>query len=223
MLYEIADFNGAAKYFESTGAQRWGEIDDILTDLIPQFQPSDQASKIGEPIFDPKGTNAKLTTAAAALGWNKIPVPDSLRPFGLDWDGGKGTVIAEWQFSNYPFLWNNVIRSEAVFQSKARLPQLSGPVEALIVVTKSGRLPSSNSTLYYEQARAQLNTVTTLGVFELPIRIVGLTIEDGATEVDIAWNTYQERYGRVAVSTRRTMGVTWGAARQYGHRPLKLS
>ena len=223
MHYEVADFNGAQQYFNGPGSPRWRELDAVVSQLVPHFQPSDQADRVGEPIFDPKGTNAALTATAASFGWSKVPVPANLKSFGLDWDGGKGTVLAEWQFSNYPFLWNNIIRSEAVFQSRARLASLAGPVEALVIVTKSGTLPASNSTLYFEQAWAQIDTVTNLGVFQLPIRLVGLTVDGNATSLDVSWNQYSGRYSRLATSTARTMNVSWGNARRYGNRPMWLS
>lgn len=223
LLFNVADFNGAFEYFETTGSERWDEIATVVDELRPQFQASDQAGRVGGAIFDPKATNRILTDQAADFGWSKVPVPAELKPFGLDWDGGKGTVLAEWQFSNYPFLWNNVIRTEAIFQSEARLPSLSGPVDALIIITKSGTLPASNSTLYFEQACAQIDTVTTLGVFRLPIRIIGLTVDTEASALDIDWNSYDGRYARDGISEQRVMNVTWGNPRQYGHRSLSLS
>ncbi len=224
MDYEIQDFNGAKEYFAGSGEARWSELGQVLTGLRPQLQASDQKGKIGKPIFDPKGTNAALTTAAATLGWAKVPVPAKLQPFGNDWDSGKASVLAEWQFSNYPFLWNNIIRSEAVFQSKELLPLLTGPVEALVIVTKTGSMPASNSTLYAEQARAQIDTVTTLGIFQVPIRLVALGVEEDVTTLECDWNVYPARYGRAAAhTTPRTFQVSWGQAGQYGNRSITFS
>jgi hypothetical protein len=224
MEIEIRDFNGAKEYFAGAGSDRWAEINGVLSALRPQLQASDQAGRVGRPIFDPKGTNARLTEAAAAVGWDKVTVPPELQPFGNDWDAGKGSVLAEWQFSNYPFLWNNIIRSEAVFQSKAVLPPLTASVDALIIVTKSGSFPASNSTLYFEQANAQIDTVTTLGVFEVPIRLIGLMVPPNATELDADWNVYSGRYARQAVTTQQTFDVMWGRRpAQYGNRPAGFS
>lgn len=223
MDIEIRDFNGAAEYFQGAGSLRWREIGDVARGLRPQLQASDQSGRVGQPIFDPKGTNAKLTAAAARVGWSKVPVPAALQPFGVDWDAGKGAVLAEWQFSNYPFLWNNIIRSEAIFQSRSVLAPLTDPVDALIVVTKSGSFPASNSTLYFEQANAQIDTVTTLGVFEIPIRLVGLMLPDGIARLDADWNEYGARYGRAGVSSQRTFTVTWGRTAQYGNRSARLT
>ncbi|WP_157075547.1 restriction endonuclease [Janibacter anophelis] len=221
MQIEIRDFNGSAEYFGTTGHQRWAEIADVLDNLTPQLQASDQAGKIGRPIFDPKGTNARLTVAADAAGWRKAPVPGDLRPFGKDWDAGKGAVLAEWQFSNYPFLWNNIIRSEAIFQSKAVVAPLTAPAEALIIVTKSGSFPASNSTLYFEQANAQIDTVTTLGVFEIPIRLVGLMVPK-TSPMEAAWNVYAGRYAREAQTTIRQFDITWMKSTQYGNQAAAI-
>jgi len=217
MYAEWCDFNGAAEYFAGAGAPEWRDIAQVVEDLPTCFQASDQAGIRGTPIFDPKATNLALTMMAAERGWRSIPVPAELRAFGDDWDGGKRRTLAEWQFSNYPFLWNNVIRTDAVFKQGRGL----GPVErvdALIFVTKSGVLPSSNSSLYYEQGRAQLDVVTTLDVFDVPIRFVGLGVRPGATEIEAAWTTYEARTSRTVRSTeRRTMRVIWGGrASKYG-------
>lgn len=225
MIFDYADFNGALEYFGGPGARHWSQLEAVIGSVPPQLQPSDQRERLGAPIFDPKATNALLTARAAAYGWDKVPVPSELRPFGSDWDAGKGPVLAEWQFSNYPFLWNNIIRTEAIFQSEAMLPQLGHRVEAMVVVTKSGAFPSSNSTLYFEQAHAQIDTVTALGVFNVPIRLVGITIPSDAASLEVDWNQYPERYGRqVATTERVVMSVAWNRrASMYGHYTAILS
>jgi hypothetical protein len=223
MYFMVEDFNDAGDHFDGRGSARWSEIEQVLMDLTPQMQASDQARKIGDPIFDPKATNAALTQAASLWRWSKIPVPPSLQPFGNDWDAGKGSVLAEWQFSNYPFLWNNIIRTEAIFQSQATLPGLQ-PIDALIIVTKSGTFPASNSTLYFEQALAQIDTVTALGVFTVPIRLVGLTIPPGATTMECDWNIYTGRYARAPTRTvRKVLQVEWTRAGQYRNRGVRLT
>ena len=200
MHFELADFNAATQYFQNIARSEWSELERIVRDLVPQLQASDQSSKLGSPIFDPKATNLKLTSSASALGWEKVPVPTELTAFGLDWDAGRSGVLAEWQFSNYPFLWNNIIRSEAVFKAPQYLPT-GRDVGGLVIVTKGGSWPSSNSTLYFEQARAQIDIVTSLGVFDVPIRLVGLMIPTGVDELDADWNTYPGRYSRAAAET----------------------
>lgn len=101
------------------------------------------------------------------------------------------------------------------------LPPLTGSVDALVIVTKTGSFPASNSTLYFEQARAQLNTVTRLGVFGVPIRLVGLTLPPGATEFEADLNVYDARYGRMPATTqRRSYVVAKGRPGQYGNSPF---
>lgn len=197
MHFEIRDFNEATTYFGGLGAREWEDLDSVLAELPPHFQASGQAGKSGTVIFDPKGTNAALTASAKERGWVSVPVPDSLRMFGVDWDAGKGSTLAEWQFSNYPFLWNNVIRTQAVVSGGVTLEGVS-ETRALVVVTKTGALPASNSTLYFEQAEAQLNAVFRLGAFSIPIRLVGLGFESDVTEADAVWSEYANRYGRLA-------------------------
>jgi hypothetical protein len=36
-------------------------------------------------------------------------------------------------------------------------------------------LPASNSTLYYEQAKNQLDALSNYSVFSIPVRLIGLT------------------------------------------------
>jgi hypothetical protein len=202
----ISDFNGADAYFASGGAPEWSSLKSALDGMPVFLQPSDQEGKQGRAIFDPKATNAYMhdaLTGAPNSGWLKVPVPNDLKAFGLDWDGGRGETLAEWQFSNYPFLWNNVIRTEAVFKSQVPVGHLRR-VEALIVVTKCGLFPASNSTLYFEQAQAQLFAVTKFKAFEIPIRLVGLSLPARCPTVDVQWTEYGGRY-----------------ARQGGHRSLR--
>jgi hypothetical protein len=223
MEYLVEDFNDADTYFSKEGKSNWEELSQIFKSLQLQLQVSDQAGKQDTLIFDPKGTNAKLTSMASEKGWQKIPVPLDLQPFGKDWDSGKGSVLAEWQFSNYPFLWNNIIRSEAIFQSQDQLPQLTSPAKALVIVTKSGSIPSSNSTLYFEQAFAQISTVTKLGVFRVPIRLVGLAVPESASYVQCALNSYLARYGReTETSVDTQIEINWGRPGQYGNRSMIL-
>lgn len=219
-----SDFNGAEDYFAGAGADEWFDIKDVVTSLVPQFQPHGQAGLEGLANFDPKATNHHLTVAARDFGWNKVPVPSDLKEFGLDWDAGKGGTLAEWQFSNYPFLWNNIIRSEGVFRSGTPLQGVPR-VRALIVVTKSGSFPASNSTLYYEQAHRQVSAAIRFNAFTIPIRLVGLTLEPDCTTLEVDWNEYHNRYGReVAQTSRRVLNVTWGdRPGKHGQRPIRLT
>jgi hypothetical protein len=210
------DFNGSDAYFDGPGKNEWAEIADVIAAMPLHLQASDQARKVGSPIFDPKGTNAHLTDTAKARGWHAVPVPKELTVFGVDWDAGKNSTLAEWQFSNYPFLWNNVIRTEAVYKSKTALPAV-GVAKALIVVTKSGIFPSSNSTLYFEQAAAQLDVVTKFQAFSVPIRLVGLTLPKGCVSTDAVWTDYGGRYHRDGERTDKLFSVIWRKpSKKYG-------
>lgn len=200
MHFDFTDFNGAGQYFGKGGAAEWRDLRAVLTALPAFFQASDQRGRAGSPIFDPKATNAFLTAESLKKGWRVVPVPLELAPFGDDWDAGKRATLAEWQFSNYPFLWNNVIRTEAIFRGRVNLPGLD-PVAALVIVTKSGVFPASNSTLYYEQAVAQVGTVTRLRTFSVPIRVVGLTVRPNAQTLPVTWTRYKNpRYDRAPAS-----------------------
>ncbi len=222
MDFHYEDFNNADHVFAGAAAEEWAELEEMLK-LLPLFlQPSDQAGRVGQPIFDPKATNARLTQMAEDRGWSAISVPPDLKMFGKDWDGGKGAILAEWQFSNYPFLWNNVIRSEAVFKSRLLLDGLQ-PIDALVIVTKSGILPASNSTLYYEQACAQLGAVTKYDTFEIPIRMVGLTLPAGDATTAI-WTAYPGRYARHdGEATEKQFRMTRGRASQYEVQPVRFT
>lgn len=222
MEFVVRDFNGAELYFGDAGRREWDEMATLVSEMPLHLQASDQAGRVGRPIFDPKGTNAHLTDAAKRLDWKTVPVPDELTGFGVDWDAGKNNCLAEWQFSNYPFLWNNVIRTEAVFKSQMVLPAV-GQVKALVVITKSGIFPSSNSTLYFEQAAAQLDVVMTFRAFSVPIRLVGLTLPESAISTDAVWSAYGGRYHREGERAGARFKVTWKAAKnKYGLQTVSL-
>jgi hypothetical protein len=210
MDVEIRDFNTADEYFDGEGAAEWAEVEGVLQNLETHLHASDQAGIAGRPIFDPKGTNAALDAAVRALGWIAVPVPNALTMFGKDWDAGKGGTLAEWQFSNYPFLWNNVIRTQAVVTGQVVLHGV-GTTCALIIVAKSGAFPASQSTLYFEQARAQMEAVFRLGAFSLPVRLVGLMAPPRATQLPVVWSTYSGRNSRVPLTREKVEAtVTWG-------------
>jgi hypothetical protein len=215
--YVISDFNGADTYLTGAGSREWADLDAVVSAMTLQLQPSDQARMNRTPIFDPKATNLYLTNETTKLGWNKIPVPGTLTEFGLDWDAGKNETLGEFQFSNYPFLWNNIIRTEGVFRSNIALQNMRG-VKVIVIITKSGMFPASNSTLYYEQAKAQVSAAVGFNAFTVPIRLVGLVLSPNTQQAEVDWNEYPARYGRQAnQTTRKTMTVTWGTvARKHG-------
>jgi hypothetical protein len=222
--YVIGDFNGAETYLAGLGSAEWRDLAEVVSAMTLQLQASDQAGRNHAPIFDPKATNQYLTQATSNFGWSKIPVPRDLTGFGVDWDAGKNETLSEFQFSNYPFLWNNIIRTEGVFRSRTPL-QYMHSVQAIVIIMKSGMFPASNSTLFYEQARAQVGAAAGFNAFTVPIRLVGLVLPKETHDVEVDWNEYPARYGRQASqTTRRVMTVTWSrAARKHGNLAVTFS
>lgn len=218
MYFEHEDFNDAGAYFASTGAEEWSDVAEVVTALRPCFLPSqEKGRRLGSLIFDPKATNRAIKEAASDRGWREIRVPKELRAFGRAWDAGKGSTLAEWQFSNYPYLSNNVIRTEAAYQQQHSLEGLQA-VAALLIVTRSSVFPASNSTLYYEQAIAQLEVALSLGVFDVPIRLVGLGVRPATDRLEASLSTYAGRTSRTLLSTEPCeMHVSWtGKTSIYG-------
>lgn len=219
MKFYVEDFAGAAEFFDGDGFQEWRELESVLEASSVHLQPSDQAGLHRKPIFDPKATNRELTERAGKLGWRAIPVPEELQMFGKDWDAGKRTTLVEWQFSNYPFLWNNIIRTQGVYRSHLNLEGMQG-VESLLIVTKSGQFPASNSTLYFEQARSQIKTVMDYLEFTIPIRLIGIALEQNSSQLEAVWNTYAgARYDRVpSTSQKREFDIVWSTRKsKYGN------
>jgi len=171
------------------------------------FKASDQARKQGQPIFDPVGTNEYIKAALAPHGWRRLLIPAEFSFLGIDVDFGKNGVLAEAQFSNYPFLLNNTIRSELFYKSKIALAGAS--IKLAIIITKAHMFPASNSTLYYEQAVHQLASLAKYKVFDVPIRLVGLFV-DRTGIIPAVWTGYTAtRYSRtVEVRTDRRFVIS---------------
>ena len=223
MDFEVVDFNGAERYYHGSGAREWTDLNEIVTEMPLYLQGSLQAGRIGSAVFDPKATNLHLKGETQARGWRTIPVPRDLKAFGNDWDGGKSETLAEWQFSNYPFLCNNCTRSEIVHKTRLKLPEMS-PIKGLIIVTKSGLFPAAQSSLYFEQAEAQLASATALGIFTIPIRLVGLTNKSQVVEYEAVWTEYADRTSRTALrKVRIRTKVTWTAMRKFGNRSARFT
>lgn len=165
------------------------------------LKASDQSGLQGKPIFDPVGTNEYIKRALSDIGWrSNVTIPNDFDFLGTDVDFARGSLLVEAQFSNYPFLLNNVIRSELF--SKAGLSLDGSPVDSVIIITKGHMFPASNSTLYYEQAVKQLNELAHHSVFDVPMRLVGLK-EDIDQTVNARWTDYSAtRYSRTVVTQR---------------------
>lgn len=199
MKITVHDFNGADMLFDKELAAQWGDISDVLTSLYLQLKPSDQSSKQGSPIFDPVASNAVIKSELQQKAWpTNIVIPAKVSFLGTNVDFLKGGVLVEVQFSNYPFFLNNVVRSGLLAKSKTVLDEQV--VRAVVIITKAHMFPSSNSTLYCEQAVQQLTEFTKHGMFEMPIRVVGLC-EEVNTRIQAVWNNYPGRYSRTPSSS----------------------
>jgi hypothetical protein len=195
MQIRTIDFNGADHLLGGKYLAEWSEIKTALERMPLHLKASDQAKKVGNPIFDVVGTNEYIKHALRQARWStNIPIPQALKFLGTDVDFAKRGVIAEVQFSNYPFLLNNLLRSELFYKNQVTFTNV--PPEAAVIITKAGMFPASNSTLYYEQAENQLRALSQYTVFSIPIRLVGLFEAPGST-VDAMWSQYSEtRYSR---------------------------
>lgn len=198
MLVEYEDFNGAAELLAGDYAGVWGDVEAVLRAMPLHLKASDQAGLQGNPIFDPVGTNAHIKEALGQRGWSSnLAIPSEFSFLGTDVDFAKRGMLLEAQFSNYPFLLNNVVRSELF--SKSEVAFDDDPVECVVIVTKGHMFPASNSTLYYEQAVDQLRELAKYNVFDAPMRVVGLLEQVG--EVTARWTEYHRpRYSRTVTS-----------------------
>jgi hypothetical protein len=194
MKVEFTDYNSAGTHVASL----WSSVEKLIQALSLRLKASDQYGLQGTPIFDPVGTNSAIKSALIESGWSSsVPIPDEYSFLGTNIDFEKEGVVLEVQFSNYPFLLNNVVRTYLFSRQKV---QFNGSIpKALIVVTKCKLFPASNSTLYYEQGKNQLDVLASPDVFDLPIRLVGLS-EDVDTRVPCVYTTYESaRYSRTVV------------------------
>lgn len=195
----IKDYNNANALIEGKYTSQWDEISSTLREMPLHLKASDQAGKQGQAIFDPVGTNASIKSRMVSFGW--IPnkeIPTEYKFLGTDIDFVKSGIIVEVQFSNYPFLLNNLLRSELFVKAGTNFTDHAA--ELLIIVTKSHMFPSSNSTLYFEQACNQLDALSQNNVFDVPIRLIGLSSPISDT-VPCKWTTYDDpRYSRTVES-----------------------
>jgi hypothetical protein len=204
VLVRIADCNGADRTIADHCAAEWAELERVLTAMPLHLKASDQARIQGNPIFDPVGTNEHIRRELQALTWRyAIPIPAEFEFLGTDVDFAKRALVVEAQFSNYPFLLNNTIRSELFYQ--AGMTFGSAPTKATVIIAKARMFPASNSTLYYEQVVSQLTALAHNNVFRSPIRLVGLFV-NREVPIEVTWSAYTAaRYSRTVVNreTRR--------------------
>jgi hypothetical protein len=199
MLIQYTDFNGSDSLITNNFQNQWNELYSVISKMPLHLKASDQKGKQGSPIFDPVGTNEHLKDELKKINWQpNVRIPEEFTFLGKDVDFTKDGVLVEVQFSNYPFLLNNVVRSELFYKSKTLLPD--APIKVLFIITKAHMFPSSNSTLYYEQAIQQLNSLAKNNVFDVPTRLIGLF--EKTQQTSVTWSEYSEsRYSR-AVANR---------------------
>ena len=196
MIYKSKKYN----FSESEIKKDVNEIYKIIKDLKVHLKGSDKRGKKNNFIFDPKGTNEEIKKELIKKNWiSNLKIPDNFNPLGKGIDFFKNGIIVEVQFSNYPFLLNNVIRSELFYKNSKILTK---KIECLIIITKVRAFPSSNSTLYFEQAENQLDLLSDNNLFSIPIILLGLNSEINKKQ-KIIWSKYKEaRYSRESVDKK---------------------
>jgi hypothetical protein len=173
MDLKITDFNNPDAILSTTHRDEWQQVLGTLKGMPLHLKGSDQHGRQGSLIFDPVGTNAYLKKDLAAFGWLATKIAPDYAFLGIDVDFAKSGVILEAQFSNYPFLLNNLVRSELFFREKVRFD--GAPMSVVVIVVKAAMFPASNSTLYYEQALSQLEGLAKYKLFTVPVRLIGLS------------------------------------------------
>lgn len=198
MDIQFADFNTTERAFSGNWGKQWTDMENALRAMPLHLKASDQEGIQGNAIFDPVGTNEYIYDALIRVGWSpNVRIPEEFVFLGKDVDFIKQGVLAEVQFSNYPFLLNNLLRAELLVNSKTSMN--GAPVGVVVIITKAKLFPSSNSTLYYEQGYKQLKALSDNKVFAMPMRLVGLFSPVGA-EFDAVWTEYHAaRYSRTVV------------------------
>ncbi len=199
MLVKHTDYNRAQELIGESFAKEWEELLNVLKAMPLHVKASDQAGIQGSLIFDPVGTNEYIKREMLKLGWGaNIPIPEKYNFLGTDVDFLKSSFLVEAQFSNYPFLLNNTVRSELFFKARTQLGNSS--IDAVVIITKAHMLPASNSTLYYEQARNQLTELAGHNVFDIPMRLVGLFETAGETVSAVVTKYASSRYSRTVAA-----------------------
>jgi hypothetical protein len=205
MLIKLTDYNNAGTIITKQFSSHWTEVNLVLTAMPLYLKGSLQSGMTGQPIFDPIGTNAYIKTHLTLHGWmSKLPLPGQFQFLGTDVDYAKTGAIAEVQFSNYPFLLNNLLRSELFFKAQTIFDQ--NPTNILFYIVKSKMFPASQSTLTYEQAESQLTTLAQHGVFDIPIRLIGL-FEGLNQRFPVQFVEYSSRTSRTVSGQRSTSGI----------------
>jgi hypothetical protein len=125
MLLDWRDFNGADTLLNGLYKTQWDELHSALSKMPLHLKASDQARIQGSLIFDPVGTNYYIKETLVRYRWeSKVPIPQEYKILGTDVDFMKGEVLAEAQFSNYPFRITSIRRGGDADVSQAE-PQAS--------------------------------------------------------------------------------------------------
>ncbi len=201
MDLEISDYNSAEASINKYSRLDYAKLEGILTQMPLHLKNSDQKGIAGSPIFNPVGTNNYIKRSLESAGWGiNLPIPEEFSFLGTNIDFFNNGLLCEVQFSNYPFLLNNLLRSELFHKSKLLF---SGhAVRTVVIITKARMFPASNSTLYYEQAKRQLDELSKYSIFDVPIRLVGLFFNKHGRH-DAKWTRYEEpRYSRTILEER---------------------
>ena len=197
------DFNGAATTVARSYPAEWREIERVLSHMPLHLKGSGQRGIVDTAIFDPIGTNEYIKRALQSLGWEtNIGIPAEHSYFGTDVDLAKRGVVGEAQFSTYPYLMNNLVRTDLFHRLDVRI--VGERIGLLVVIMKSRVFPASQGTLYYEQGLRQIHALADSNIFKIPTRLVGF-FEEAPTAIDAIWTQYTGRTSRTIVSqdTRR--------------------
>jgi hypothetical protein len=181
------------------------EVDDVLRAMPLQVKLSDQANRTDRLIFSPVASNAHIGKALTARGWTAaIPFPDTHQALGIGGDYGKGGILLEAQFSNYPFLLNNVVRTNVLYNAQLPLAMM-GPIEAAIIVTKGKLFDAANSTLYYEQAVQHVEFMVKGNSVQVPLRLIGLMADRGIPQRARLVEYHAKRYSRTLIKSAEVL------------------
>lgn len=206
MDIKVVDYNNPDAVLAKTHTQEWEQILSTIRRMPLHLKASDQRGKQGSLIFDPVGTNAYLKQHLAPAGWRAAAITPEYAFLGLDVDFARSGVILEAQFSNYPFLLNNLIRSEMFFREQVRFD--GAPTSVVVIVVKAAMYPASNSTLYFEQALNQLNGLAKFKLFTVPVRLIGLCSPVNQPVEAVVTSYSAARYSRtVAESIPLTVNI----------------
>lgn len=194
MIIKFTDYNKANNLINNELQEEWKEILDELSSMPLYLKSSDQAGHVGNLIFNPVGSNEYIKNKLSKRKWSSKPLPKEYNFLGTDIDFEKNGIILEVQFSNYPFLSNNLLRSELFYRDRITFHNES--VKLLIIIAKAHMFPASNSTLYYEQAIKLLGALTDHDMLKMPVRVVGLFV-DKQERTPAKWIEYSaNRYSR---------------------------